>query len=496
MATLPGAPTAADAALFEEATAAWDRGEAEALLPKIEQALPRSTDYRLWHIHGLILRQLERQAEALTSLQRAVELAPNAPNPAHALARSLLEAGLPSVEAYSQAVRLARGSPEVLLGLSAGLIAERRIDEAVAGLERSLSFTPQWSAGHVQLSKLRWVQGDRQGFTRSFDEALARMPANLELRRDHIVVLIHAEQWDDALRAIAAGRAAVGDHTIFDSNEAVVRSELGEAAEADALFDRLAGLQDATVQIRRVRHFLRTDRPADACAAMEPWLTVSDAFLFWPYASIAWRMTGDPRWEWLEGDSRFVGVYDIADRLPPLAEIAETLRRLHNFRGEPLEQSVRGGTQTDGNLFQNIDPIIVRIREAIRATVAEHVAQLPERDERHPLLAPERGRPIRFNGAWSVRLSGRGYHANHVHPLGWISSALYIVLPSDLGEGDAGYLTLGEPQAQLKLALPPTRLIEPKPGRLALFPSWMWHGTRPFGEGERMTIAFDVAPPA
>jgi len=37
-------------------------------------------------------------------------------------------------------------------------------------------------------------------------------------------------------------------------------------------------------------------------------------------------------------------------------------------------------------------------------------------------------------------------------------------------------------------------LIEPKPGRLALFPSWMWHGTRPFAEGERITVAFDVAP--
>jgi len=77
--------------------------------------------------------------------------------------------------------------------------------------------------------------------------------------------------------------------------------------------------------------------------------------------------------------------------------------------------------------------------------------------------------------------------------MGWLSSALYIVLPPDLGQDDAGWLTLGEPQAQLGLDLPPFRIVEPKPGRLALFPSWMWHGTRPFGEGERMTVAFDVA---
>ena len=488
--------TTADAALFAEATAAWDRGDAEVMLPKLERALPQSQDYRLWHIHGLILRQLERHGEALKSLRRAVELAPNAANPAHAFARALLEAGLPSIDAFADAVRLAPGTPEILLGLTAALIAERRVDDAIAGLERSVSIAPQWTQGHAQLSKLRWMQGERDGFTRSYDEAIAKMPRNLDLRRGQIIALLHAEKWHEAMEAVENGRATLGEHSMFDANEAVIYSELGKDREADAIFDRLADLDDATVQIRRIRHFLRTGRPADAAAALDPWLDRNDAFLFWPYASAAWRMTGDPRSEWLEGDPRLVGVYDIQDRLPPIDDIARTLRQLHTVRGEPLEQSVRGGTQTDGNLFQNIDPVIVRLREAIRATVAEHVAQLPERDERHPLLAPPRDRPVRFNGAWSVRLSGGGHHANHVHPVGWISSALYITLPPDLGTDDAGFLVLGEPQAQLKLTLPPTRMIEPKPGRLALFPSWMWHGTRPFGAGERMTVAFDVAPPS
>jgi len=153
---------------------------------------------------------------------------------------------------------------------------------------------------------------------------------------------------------------------------------------------------------------------------------------------------------------------------------------------------VRGGTQTDGHLFQRIEPEIVAMREVIRQAVTEHAAQLPPADPKHPLL---RSRPekVEFTGAWSVRLTAGGSHANHVHPMGWLSSALYIVLPPDLGQDDAGWLTLGEPQAQLGLDLPPFRIVEPKPGRLALFPSWMWHGTRPFGEGERMTVAFDVA---
>jgi len=205
-------------------------------------------------------------------------------------------------------------------------------------------------------------------------------------------------------------------------------------------------------------------------------------------------MLDDPRWQWLEGDERFVGIYDIAERLPPLDALAETLLGLHTLEGQPLEQSLRGGTQADG-IFLHIDPILVALRDAIRTTVAEHVAQLPLSDERHPLLGPARDR-IAFSGSWSVRLQSRGYHANHVHPEGWISSALYIALPPDMGRGEAGFLTLGDAASTtLNVQTPPFRTIEPKPGRLVLFPSYMWHGTKPFEEGERITVAFDVAVP-
>ena len=35
--------------------------------------------------------------------------------------------------------------------------------------------------------------------------------------------------------------------------------------------------------------------------------------------------------------------------------------------------------------------------------------------------------------------------------------------------------------------------VEPKVGRLVLFPSTLHHGTSPFPAGERISVAFDVA---
>jgi len=103
---------------------------------------------------------------------------------------------------------------------------------------------------------------------------------------------------------------------------------------------------------------------------------------------------------------------------------------------------------------------------------------------------------VRFSGSWSVRLRGGGKHSNHVHPQGWISSALYIALPAQTaGErSDAGWFTIGDPDERLGLTVGASQTIEPVPARLVLFPSYLWHGTVSFAEGERLTVAFDVRP--
>ena len=82
--------------------------------------------------------------------------------------------------------------------------------------------------------------------------------------------------------------------------------------------------------------------------------------------------------------------------------------------------------------------------------------------------------------------------------MGSLSAALYVTLPPPCPrDPHAGWLTIGEPPEDLNTRLEPLQMIEPRIGRLAVFPSYLWHGTRPFPKGERMTIAFDtlLAPP-
>jgi hypothetical protein len=118
---------------------------------------------------------------------------------------------------------------------------------------------------------------------------------------------------------------------------------------------------------------------------------------------------------------------------------------------------------------------------ALDPPIRRHLAALGASDQNYAIAS-----------AWSVRLNSGGFHINHVHPEGWISSAFYVRIPGDL-QGSEGFLKFGEPGPPTSPHLGEEHLVKPEPGLLALFPSYMWHGTVPFFSKEkRLSCAFDV----
>jgi hypothetical protein len=220
-----------------------------------------------------------------------------------------------------------------------------------------------------------------------------------------------------------------------------------------------------------------------------------DSFEAWSLLEVAWRMTGSPRHEWLVGQPGLFGTSELTLSSSQLSEIASALRSMHRSSAQPIGQSVRGGTQTSGQLFIKSEPEITLLTNALAAAIRQFVGNLPPADPRHPLLK-HRNMGMAFGPSWSVRLPNGGYHAAHFHPGGILSSACYISIaePSAGSEEQAGWLEIGRPPPELGLDLPPLATFEPKPGRLVLFPSFLFHGTRPFAGGERLTVAFDLVP--
>ncbi|WP_343518546.1 putative 2OG-Fe(II) oxygenase [Sphingomonas sp.] len=480
---------------IDAALRARDAGLAEEGVPILAAALARHRDNaRLWHVLGLMHRALGDAEQAARAFGEAARRAPNDLKAAHGLAQASLEAGYPAFELFERARLLAPADADLLIGRAAAQLAEGRGDAAVADLALILANNPLWIAGHATFARISVMLDGGATATQSLEAAVARLPREAALWTELLNVLIEASRFAEADAALRRAEPATGIG--FERFEAVIASELGDGARADRLFAALADVADTAHAVRHVRHLLRMGEPELAAARIEPLLDRPDADQLWPYAALAWRLTGDARAEWLEGDARLVGVYDLGEAVGDLDALAGCLRSLHGMRAPPLGQSVRGGTQTDGPLFARAEPEIRRLRAAVLDAVATHVAQLPPPDPRHPTLRHRPAR-LRFAGAWSVRLTSGGRHSNHVHPLGWLSSAFYVHVPSEIEMGPAprGWLALGQAPHELGIDLPALRLIEPRRGRLVLFPSTMWHGTLPFDRGERLTVAFDVACP-
>jgi tetratricopeptide (TPR) repeat protein len=451
-------------------------------------------DVRILQLLGLTSRAIGQSSLALDAFARAAALAPADPLLAHSHARAALEAGHAATALFEKAVRLAPADGSVHQGRAAAQLAEGNAGRAIADLEALVRENPLWIDGHRTLARLRGQEGEDPAA--ALDRALARLPRQADLHREKINIRLEARDLEGADVALRTALESIGAPVWLKETAAHIASERGDLARADELFTELGAPQSVELAAQRARHLVRANRPDVADSLIDHWAMRDPGRLLWPYRSLAWRMLDDPRWRWLDDQPSLVRSVDIAEAVGDIGQLANYLRELHNSRAAPLDQSVRGGTQTDGNLLLRDAPAIARLREAIMAAVEAYIGQLPPADANHPALPKARG-PIRIAGSWSVRLVDEGFHADHVHPQGWISSAFYVAVPDTTAEGQArrdGWLSLGEAR-DLVPGLAPLQMVQPKPGRLVLFPSTMWHGTRPFPAGERMTVAFDIMRP-
>ncbi|HEY2345812.1 MAG TPA: tetratricopeptide repeat protein [Xanthomonadaceae bacterium] len=475
------------------------------------------------------LELLTQQAAAFTALamhdqaialsRRILEAAPGHPIAQFNLAAAL-EAGGHDREAESaasNAIGSGADMPEARLVHARALMGLGRFDEAEAALKRAIAQRPTSGDAHLNLAQLIWMRsGDLAAAGETLDVALR---AHADVDALHIV---KAKLLDGAGEAAAAldwleerlrASSASVDVLLAASIFALPRDP--EAARAHAERALVASPRLVSARLALADALLATGDPAGAEAI------VTDLMAERPLdqrliASLttAWRLQGDPRYHDCCDYPTMARGWTLDaphgwSNLPSyLRDLAASLHALHGLHAHPLHQSLRGGSQTtQKNLLDTDDPAIRAFPEAIDGPIRRHLRALGAGTD--PLRRHNAG-DYGIQGIWSVRLRGEGYHVNHVHPQGWLSSACYIELPQGLSTGEpvvngananagdrAGWLKLGEPGVPTRPPLAPEFFIRPEPGLLALFPSYFWHGTVPFaGDDTRLTIAFDLVPVA
>ena len=482
-------------ALARQALGLGLANKAVPLLAVMAKAAPADAELAL--LHGVALRREQRFVDAAAVFAGALAAGASDPALREGLAQTRYELGQTAAALFAEAQSANPGNLDLLRGRASAMAAEGDRAGAEALLEAALAANPGWLDGHKALSVLRWTSGDQARFAESYAAAVTVQPANAELWLAWFRALAQTRDWAGSRAVLDRAEAALGSTPATLVSRLFVASEAGEGAETERLLTETADIQGETINLIRVRHALRSGAPDRAEAICLPQLITPSAPLFWPYISLAWRVQSDARAKWLDRPEQFIRPCRVDLTPDELAELAALLRQLHTMERPYVEQSVRGGTQTDRSVIQRHDPIMLLAKARWLGSIRGYVDALPPFEQGHPLLGQPRGHLL-AQGSWSVRLLRQGYNVPHNHPVGWLSTAFYIALPSpdQLGPAPSGHIAFGTPPEELGLDLPAYSTLAPEVGVSAVFPSTMWHRTMPFEDGERLVLALDVARPA
>lgn len=451
-----------------------ESGDLDAALATLDEALRVAPERAaLHHNRGVVLHRRGRHAESLAAHERAVA------------------AGLDAADAHYN-----RGNTLQALG---------RFDEALAAYRHAIALQPLHALALYDLAKLRWSLG-HAGFTAELEAAERAAPQSDGPPGLLGLLLLRAERGEAAVAAYGRAVALAAGNAAYADGLGQALSLLGRHDEAREAHRRAVSLapQDVAVLGNAARSLYAGGHAAEGLALAEQArdLAPRDQHAL-ALVGVGWRLTGDARADWLDDLDRCVAVIAVqpppgwADMASFNAALAQELTRLHTAAEAPIDQSLRQGTQTHGNLFDLDLPLVQALKAQIGLAISAWLSTLPAEPD-HPFLG-RRGTGWHFTDSWSSRLRSSGFHTNHVHAHGWLSSCYYVSAPpSALREaGRDGWIKFGEPDLPepVRSRLPPRRMEAPSPGRLVLFPSYLWHGTTPFrDETYRLTVAFDVLP--
>ncbi len=456
--------------------------------------------------HAQTLMVLGRSEEALSAYRRAAE-----ENPKSAIASHNLAGAFGNLSQFEAAASFARkalsaglDAPETWLVLARALQGLGRLEESQSGYYEALTRNPRHGDAQRELAQLIWMRtGDVKEAIKPLDIALVTGGPDPRLLEVRAIALkfcgdipgAYETAMQDAVLfpGDAAVRVGVAHLAILSGHpaEGLAHARAAVAAQPASLWTRLAvceallALGEASKAAPLIGQ-LRAEAPLDQNVIA--------------YQGTAWRLLGDERYHALYDYDDLVStsLLDTPDgwsRLDDyLADLAAALARAHLFRAHPFQQSLLNGSQAPDLMASN-DPAIRGFLQAVAGPIERRLAALGQGSD---LVRARNTGQSRLQGLWSVRLNGGGgRHVSHVHHKGWLSSACHIVLPAGIAASPerAGWLTFGEPGIATALPLPAEHFVKPQPGRLVLFPSYMWHGTEPFaGDGVRLSVAFDLLP--
>ncbi len=377
-------------------------------------------------------------AEALPLLRRLAEMQPDDHQ-----TRLRLATTLEDVEDHAEAeavlralVQDAPGHAEAHNNLANVLQARERFEEALEAYSRALELAPDSVEIAVNVGNTLDELGRHGESIAHYSKALERRPGLVEGRYYRARALTAVGRAEEAMADVKHCLALDAGNQRALALQGVLFAELGQHEEAHRIFD----------YDRQVRAF-KPETPAG-----------------------------------------------FSDRKEFLSAIVDHIRNGIKLDFEPMGASTRGGWHSHDILTEPHEAIAA-LKSLLQGVFHSYLSELTL-EPGHPFLRQKHSN-VRI-AAQAQILESQGFLLSHIHPSGWVSGAFYLAIPDvvEAGEGDPGWIEFGRPTAEIKSrAELETRRYKPEEGMAILFPSYFFHGTRPFQSDQpRISLGMDLKP--
>jgi tetratricopeptide (TPR) repeat protein len=386
-------------------------------------------------------------------------------------------------------------------------IDSREYEQAAELLSQCIKLSPNFIDAHETLNKMHWEQNSHKSFLISYESSFNITPDDLNLHYSFIAMCLMAKQYDRASAGLLIAKKYGCRSHQFIHIEGIICLNQGDIEKAAAFFDLALAENPNNVRyiIDKANIYIRLSRIEKAsnllqrCLQKEPFNQEALGYL-----DICWRLQNNKKSIWLNNYQSFIHTkkLETPDGYTSFEsfwdELKATIMDLHGSKNQPLDQSVQNGTQTSGQLLARPISVIQGYKGVLHKRVNEYLETLPV-DPSHPFLA-RNSKNFYFSGSWSVKLGNNGYHSNHIHPLGWLSSCTYITVPSKIKKEDTnknGWLKFGQSSLDTENKAKIELEICPEEGLCVLFPAYFWHGTNPLTllkHEARLTALSDIEP--
>ena len=228
----------------------------------------------------------------------------------------------------------------------------------------------------------------------AFAPAIQKMPDSIDLHVSYATALIQTERYSEAEAVLSEARLKFAPNKALEYCLGSLWSAQGQFAKSLENFKAALRIdpEDPNVLSYMGRSFLGTNDPESAAKVLKQAVVVEpENQVALAYLALAYRLLGDEREVGLCGYDHLVREYELetpesfADTESFNAALDNALDVFHQTKHHPLDQTLRGGTQSLGNLFSSKLSIVSKLRQSIEIIVTDYVAAMTD-NKTHPFI--------------------------------------------------------------------------------------------------------------